>query len=371
MKILYGVTGEGMGHAMRSRVVLEHLVKQGHDIKIMSSGRAADFLSKRFEGVNRIHGLHIVYDENRVRPGKTLWSNLAKSTVGVPQNIAAYFELIGQFEPELVISDFESWTHMYAMAHALPIISVDNMQIINRCRHKKKILGEERAWFEFTRAFVRTKLPWCDHYIITTFFYPELRKKRTTLVPSILRPEILDARRGTKRGDHLLVYQSGEGFDDLANVLQRSGIECRVYGMRRDLKEDQIEGNVRYRPFSEAQFIEDLATSRAVVAGAGFTTMSECVYLGKPLLAIPLKGQFEQLLNARYLEREGFGQCAQAIDDETLSAFLKRVSKHEDALGRYKQDGNTVALRTLDEQIDRAAAGMFNSLAKRLRAFVP
>ena len=47
MKILYGVVGEGMGHAMRSRVVLEHLVAQGHELEIMASGRAADFLAKR------------------------------------------------------------------------------------------------------------------------------------------------------------------------------------------------------------------------------------------------------------------------------------------------------------------------------------
>ncbi len=69
MKILYGVVGEGMGHAMRSRVVLDHLVGQGHEIEIMASGRATDFLAKRFEGVNRIHGLHMIYEENRVRRG--------------------------------------------------------------------------------------------------------------------------------------------------------------------------------------------------------------------------------------------------------------------------------------------------------------
>ncbi|HTN84050.1 MAG TPA: glycosyltransferase family protein, partial [Sorangium sp.] len=74
MKILYGVVGEGMGHAMRSRVVIEHLLAQGHELEIMASGRATDFLSKRFAGVNRIHGLHMIYEENRVRRGKTLWS---------------------------------------------------------------------------------------------------------------------------------------------------------------------------------------------------------------------------------------------------------------------------------------------------------
>ena len=38
-------------------------------------------------------------------------------TTGLPKNIAAYFELIKDFRPELVISDFESWTYLYAKTH--------------------------------------------------------------------------------------------------------------------------------------------------------------------------------------------------------------------------------------------------------------
>src|SRR5512142_414561 len=102
MKILYGVVGEGMGHAMRSRVVLEHILAEGHDIEVMASSRACDYLTKRFgaDEVNRIHGLHMIYEENRVKRGKTFWSNVLQGTAGVPQNIAAYFELIGDFRPE-------------------------------------------------------------------------------------------------------------------------------------------------------------------------------------------------------------------------------------------------------------------------------
>src|SRR4051812_50113572 len=135
MKILYGVVGEGMGHAMRSRVMLSHLVAQGHEIEIMASGRATDFLGKHFSGVNRIHGLHMIYEENRVRRGKTLWSNVLSGATCTPKNIAAYFELIKAFRPELTISDFESWTYLYAILHRLPIVSIDNMQIINRGTH--------------------------------------------------------------------------------------------------------------------------------------------------------------------------------------------------------------------------------------------
>jgi hypothetical protein len=45
------------------------------------------------------------------------------------------------------------------------------------------------------------------------FFPAPVRKARTTLVPPILRPEILNS--AARRGDHWLIYQTAEGYDAL------------------------------------------------------------------------------------------------------------------------------------------------------------
>ena len=361
VKILYGVVGEGMGHAMRSRVILEHLTSEGHDVTIMASGRAVEYLQKRFgetaNAVNRIHGLHIIYEENRVRRSKTLSSNVVASATGVPKNIAAYFDLVSDFKPDVVISDFESWTYLYAKTHRLPILSIDNMQVINRCLHDDAILEDQKASFEFTRAFVKSKLPFCDEYFITTFFRPPLRKPKTRLFPPILRQEILSARR--RQGDHLLVYQTAEGNTALVEALQKTRLECRLYGMRRGITEDQVEGNLRYRPFSETVFIDDLSSCRAVIAGGGFTLMGEAVYLHKPMLAVPVGGQFEQVLNARYLEREGFGAYAKTLAEPgVIESFVASIPACEEKLASYTQDGNSLIFAAVDEYLDRAAAGV-------------
>lgn len=352
------MVGEGMGHAMRSRVVLEHLLAQGHQVEIMASGRAVDFLKKRFGDVNPIHGLHIVYDENRVRRGKTFWSNVLGGAAGLPKNIAAYFELIDEFQPEAVISDFESWTYFYAIAHRLPVISIDNMQIIHRCKHPKKIVKGHRTDFEIAKTFVKGKLPRCDHYLITTFFRPEIRKKRTSLHPPILRPEILAAT--STEGEHLVVYQTAEGHETLVEALRESGIECRIYGLRRGIEEEQTEGNLRYKPFSEAGFIDDLASARGVIASGGFTLMGEAVYLHKPMLAVPLGGQFEQIMNARYLEHLDYGKFAEDLDDAaTIHGFIAEIPRCREALASYTQDGNRDLLENVDAHLDRAAAGVY------------
>jgi uncharacterized protein (TIGR00661 family) len=316
-----------------------------------------DFLAKRFEGVNKIHGLHMIYEENRVRVGKTFWSNVLTGATGVPQNIAAYFDLITTFKPDAVISDFESWAYLYAKTHRLPILSIDNMQIINRCTLPEPIVEGHKAEFQLTKAFIKSKLPFCDEYFITTFFEPPIRKERTRLFPPILRPEILKANR--RDGQHLLVYTTGEGNDSFADTLAKTGIECRIYGMRRNLTGEVVEGNLRFQPFSEDKFIDDLASCRAVIAGGGFTLMGEAVYLHKPMLAVPLARQFEQVLNARYLELEGFGKHAESLDDpKTITDFLTNVPAYAAKLGSYEQDGNTKILRALDEWLDKAAAGV-------------
>ena len=357
MKILYGVVGEGMGHAMRSRVILEHLVAQEHDVEIMASGRAVDFLAKRFEGVNRIHGLHMIYEENRVRAAKTLWSNVTQGAAGLPKNIAAYFELITSFRPQAVISDFESWTYLYGQTHRLPILSIDNMQIINRCTLPDAVVDGYRAEFQLTKAFIKSKLPFCDEYFVTTFFHPEVRKERTRLFPPILRPEILAAKE--RKGEHLLVYTTAEGGGPFAAALAKTGLECRIYGMRRGIETEEVDGNLRYQPFSEGKFIEDLASARAVIAGGGFTLMGEAVFLHKPMLAVPLARQFEQVLNARYLELEGYGRHAETLDDaNTVLDFVDALPACEERLAAYTQDGNTEILAALDEWLDKAAAGV-------------
>ena len=159
-----------------------------------------------------------------------------------------------------------------------------------------------------------------------------------------------------ERGEHLLVYQTATTHRALPETLKRLGVPARVYGLRRDLTADVVDGSVTYRPFGEARFIDDLRTARAVVAGGGFTLLSEAVFLRKPVLSVPVERQFEQVLNALYLEELGYGSYARRLDDAALEAFLAHVPDHERALAGYAQEGNGVALATVKEQLAAVAA---------------
>jgi uncharacterized protein (TIGR00661 family) len=352
MRILYGAVGEGLGHAMRSRVVAEHLISEGHEVKMAASGQALPYFQEYLPDVQEIWGLSFVLEHGQVKAWKTLSANVRGSVRGVPEDWRHGVELARTFAPEAVITDFDGFTYLYAKVHRLPVMTVGNIQMVDRCRHDAEILRGIRRHYLEARAFVGRKLPRADRYLITTFFRPPIRKKRTALIPSILRPEILAARR--ESGEHLVVY--GRISEDSTAALRASGVPCRVYGARDGLTADEEDGNLLYRPFSNEVFIDDLRTCRGVVASAGFSLMSEVVYLRKPMLALPLAGQFEQEMNARYLERLGYGTAAAALDEPSLKRFLDRESGHAEALAGYEQDGNRETFEEVDRFIEEVQA---------------
>jgi uncharacterized protein (TIGR00661 family) len=355
MRILYGVVGEGMGHATRSKVVCEHLVARGHDVKIVVSGRAHTMLSKAFSDVVEIRGLTIRYVDNRMDRDGTLARNVLAAPGMLAANVGAYFDTVAKFRPDAVVSDFDSFAYLFAKRHGLPVVSIDNQQIVSRCKLGKFAKAGAKLDYQLTKAFVRAKLPGCDHYIVTTFFEPPIRRKceaDTTLVPPILRKEILDAKKRARPGDHVLVYQTSTSdtklLDELQSVRDQKFV---VYGLRRS----SHRGNTTLKEFSETGFVDDLAAARAVVCNGGLSLIGEAIYLGKPIFSVPVRNQYEQVLNARYLEQLGYGLEAPRIEADLLRLFLSEAPKYSARLAKHKQDGNRDLFALVDRLLERLA----------------
>ncbi len=357
MRIVYGVVGAGMGHAIRSSVVIAHLLAAGHQVHIVCSGSAVEFLRQRFGEVTEIWGLSMVIEDNAVAKMLTAAKNLGGSLLGLPANVARFFEVAAEFEPEVVISDFESWSWFYGKLFDLPIICIDNIQILNRCTHDDAIIAGDRDAFQLAKNIVKARAAQASWYLVTTFFYPEVRKKRTELVPPILRDNVLHAQ--PIDGEHLLVYQTSDSFAGLPSLLQQLDCPSIVYGLRK-VTEPVTDGNITYKPFSDDGFVADLASSRGVCASAGFTLSGEAVHLGKPYLATPVRGQFEQTLNSRYIEALGYGTYDERLDLATLRNFLERTNEYAANLKSYARRDNSTLLGRVDELLDQAAAGLLS-----------
>ena len=90
-----------------------------------------------------------------------------------------------------------------------------------------------------------------------------------------------------------------------------------------------------------------------MIASAGFSLISECLYLRKKMLLLPLPGQYEQLINARYVEKLGLGVWSKQVDESVVSRFLDRIEEPMPQDDRILWPDNEKFLETLQAVLSR------------------
>ena len=66
-----------------------------------------------------------------------------------------------------------------------------------------------------------------------------------------------------------------------------------------------------------------------------------------------MRNQYEQVLNARYLEQLGYGLEAPQIEADLLRLFLAETPKYASRLAKHKQDGNRELFALVDRLLER------------------
>jgi uncharacterized protein (TIGR00661 family) len=217
------------------------------------------------------------------------------------------------------------------------------MQVMSRCDLDIKIAKEEKSNYNLAKQIVKAKVPNCNHYLISSFFDAKVTKKNTLLVPPIIRKEIVEAK--VSEQNHILMYQTSSSLKTVEQTLAELPHETFiVYGMNKD----ESRGNVVFKPFSEAGFIQDFASAKAVIANGGFSFISEAVYLKKPVYSFPIANQFEQYMNAEYLDKLGYGRHFTALGSDQLKAFIYDLNRFKKNLSAYSQAGNSLLFEKLD-----------------------
>ena len=354
MNILYGVAGEGMGHATRSKVIISHLLKKGHKVHIVASNRAFDFLKKSFPKIKitRIHGLVLVYDNNSINHTKSTLVNMhpKKSLL----SFGKVRKIIKDDKIRLIISDNEptvayaaGFTKLSPFHKRIPLISIDNIQISsNTAVSVPKQFKKEYLLLKYLNKVIIPPLN-VDRFLITTFFYPEIRNKKTDLVPLILRDIVI--RTKPKSQNHILVYQTSQSNTGMFNVLKRFKREkFIIYGF--NFK--KTDENLVFKEFSEKGFVDDLASSKAVITNGGFSLIGEAIFFHKPILSIPVRRHFEQICNAIYLEKKGYGVFCKNLNKRSFNLFLDNISEYKINLKDYNQANNSKTLKKVDEAIN-------------------
>lgn len=340
-RILYGVCGEGSGHSSRAKEIITHLKERGHETKILSYDRGLKNLSQHFEVVE-IAGLNFHYAKNEVQFIPTIFKNALK-TPKLQKSIEKALKIIEEFKPQIVFSDFEPISCIAANIKRLPLISIDNQhRLINtKIEYPKKYALEAEAAKAVTRAMIFGS----KACLVISFDKPPIINEKTFLFAPILRKEVLETK--PTDGDYILVYLTSPSTK-IIDILRSIRKKFIIYGFNKGQK----DGNLVFKKASQEEFLKDLAACQGIVANAGFTLISEALYLGKPYLAWPAKNQFEQTFNAYYVDKLGYGRYWNELDKEKIESFLFNLDRYKENLKNYPKEDNSKIFAKIDELIN-------------------
>jgi uncharacterized protein (TIGR00661 family) len=299
MKILYGVQGTGNGHISRSREIVRCLKDDGHDLRVVVSGRDPTLLwdMEIFEPYTALRGLTFATHRGRIQYLQT-----AREL-----NLVRFYADIRAFDArglDLVISDYEPVTARIARRHRLPSIGIGHQYAF--C-HDIPVRGQNPLARCILDHFAPVDYPIGLHW--HHFEQPIL----PPVVPEFSSPP-------EPVPNKILVYLPFEGIADILQLL--GPFDAHAFFIYHQLQQPEGTGHLNLRPYSRDGFLNDLADCSGVITNAGFELVSEALTLGKKILVKPLAGQMEQLSNAAALTELNMGLAMKRLDATAVERFL-------------------------------------------------
>jgi uncharacterized protein (TIGR00661 family) len=351
--LIYALSGEGRGHATRAQTVIDAL-RHEHTIKVYAYGQASELLEPLYRGtdvaVRRIPGLQFHYTERGLLDYPHTVLSAAPYLMQLRERVLALSRELARDVPALVISDFEPLLPRVAARLGVPFISLDHQHFLTA--YDLSHLPMKLRWYAHCLSpWVKLYYQGQAHSIVSSFYDAPLapHSRNVTRVGVLLRPAILNARASVEHGRHWVVYARRHVPAQFVNALVQLGVPVRVYG----LGAQPQRAAVTFHAIAEERFVADLATSAALVCTAGNQLVGEALYLGKPVLALPEVGNFEQAINAHFLATSGMGemQTFARVDACSLRGFMERVERLRANIEPNKVCGNAQALAVVREQV--------------------
>lgn len=304
MKVLYAVQGTGNGHLTRAREVIP-ILSQQVDLDVMISGTQSE-IEVPYPIKYKYKGLSFKFGINGGIDFKGTFKNLSL------RNLIHEIKSCPVKEYDLVINDFEVISAWACKFKGIPCVSLS---------HQAALLSNKiprpRKYSPLGSFIIKYFAPCNDYYGFhfkkydKNIFTPLVRKDIRQLVP-------------TNNG-HYTVYLPAYSSENIIKILsQVPEVKWNVFS-KNENEYYQVK-NVAIHPIHSEKFIESMASGNGVLCGAGFETPSEALYLGKKLLVIPMKSQYEQHLNAESLKEIGV-PVLKSLDQSIVKRLRKLVSK--------------------------------------------
>ncbi len=325
MTLGIAINGEGRGHFTRARALAE-ILRERHRIVFWVPEHLKRELAAYFPDatIYAIPYLKFIQNGFSIDYVRTISENALNFLF--PFHICDKIRKQLQTERvEAVLSDFEPFSSRSARAAGIPVLQLNHPGVVTRVN----IFTPDAVASQFVSRYM---MSCADRTIICSFFRGD--------VGPIIRSELRAQR--VSRGDYFVVYMKPMYRDCLEPALEAAG-----------------RGRFMVFPDYKLDYAKALAGCAGLIAPAGHQSISEALALGKPVLAIPVEGQFEQELNARELRESGFGDYARASEiGVALPRFINELDRFENAMAACRISGGTSPSKRwkCGDETERAAA---------------
>ncbi len=348
MKILYAVQGTGNGHLSRARDIIP-LLQKNHTVDILVSGTQAD-VELPFHISYKFKGLSFIFGE---KGGVDFLETYRKS------NLKGLFSEINSLPVEnydLIINDFEPVSAWACNFKNLKCIALS---------HQSAVLNENAPQPKKTdmlgRAILMNYAPATVHYGFHFKAYDR------NIFPPVIRKQIRDQVIENK--GHYVVYLPAYHDKRIIKVLKQCK-DTRWQVFTKHSKKSYSEDNILVFPIDNEAFIESMATSEGILCGAGFETPAEALFMGKKLMVIPMKGQYEQQCNAAALKQMGV-PVMKSLKEENLDRIKNWISEGQIIKADFPDQTEEILNKLLDDHLAEINPGepKQGSIPRSLRKF--
>ncbi len=358
-KIAISLCGEGRGHAARISTLVERL-QDDHEILVWTSADALDFLRGQFPSdhpsvrVEEIPGIIFQYSGGRLDVMKSIATGLDYQARLLGPLVDRMLATLETFHADLAITDFEPALPRAAGRLGIPLVSID---------HQHFLLAydlDSLPWSLQWNAWFMSHAVWmyvmeASDTVVSAFFRPPLRRgwEHVVQVGPLLRPAIVAAQ--PRDDGFLLSYLRRHTPFTAIEALADCGLPVKVYGLGRR----ETVGRVSFHDIDDRQFVDDLASCRALVSAGGNQLIGEALHLGKPLLVLPERAHAEQLMNSHFLRAMGCGDFCllEEVDRPRVRGFVDGLDHYRPALAAVqgRMDGTDDVLRVIEHRLHAAS----------------
>jgi len=337
MKFLFVVQGEGRGHLTQSIALREMLTKNGHEVVAVLVGKSnrrelpSFFLKNIQSEVLRFESPNFLPASQKKQTN--IWASIVYNflkTASYLKSIHFIRKQIKNLNADIVVNFYEILTGFtYALfPPKVPYVCIAHQYIFLhpefRFPKANKIEIRLLRFFTWITCIRASKL-----FALSVKKMNNVPEKRIVVVPPLLRKDVLEAE--VRDGNYLHGYMLNDTYaDEIVHFqAEHPDVYINFFWDRKGVEDvTVINDRLSFYRLNDKLFINQMAGCKAYATTAGFESVCEAMYLGKPVMMVPT--HIEQACNAFEASLAGAGIVADNFELEKLLEYIPHYQKNTD-----------------------------------------